>query len=212
MTLKYTAYIFHSPHTYEYVHFAPLGSGNYDGTGYIYNGQIVIYVGDDEWAGGGGGKRAVIKWFDLRDNKWKLTNGCEGYDWNNASETKKFRILKNFNDWCDGRLINIVRMNDVIYGSNWYCPYSHGSHYSLRSNTYHRVAEGSSKTLYASKKGVAFGSGQGYLMNNKIYDSGSIWIRMYGYYDPDGKWHETFNEYVYENIAQSPSNYSINTF
>jgi len=47
---------------------------------------------------------------------------------------------------------------------------------------------------------------------NKIYDSGSIWIRMYGYYDPDGKWHETFNEYVYENIAQSPSNYSINTF
>ena len=104
------------------------------------------------------------------------------------------------------------RMNDVIYGSNWCCPYSHGSHYSLRSNTYHRTAEGSRKTLYASKKGVAFGSGQGYLMNNKIYDSGSIWIRMYGYYDPDGKCHETFNEYVYKNIAQSPSNYSINTF
>jgi len=214
MSIAYTAYIFHSPHEYEHVSPAADGSGLYKDSGYIYNGQIVIYVGDDTWSSGGTtpNKAAVIKWYDLRSGTWKLTNGCESYNWNDADETRQFRILKDFNTWCDGRLINITRMNDVIYGSNYYSTQSGGSHYTLRSNTYIRTATGTSTTIKASSKGVAFGKDQGYLLNNSIASDGTVWIRMYGYYLPDGTWHETSKEYIVEFITNSPSLYSINTF
>lgn len=214
--MTYQAFVFHSPLEKEYACGGVFGSGQYTGQGYIYNGQIIFFVGMDNYiVTGTRYSKAVVKWYDLDDKTWKVGDLGQESDgiWNTPTYKNHLNADTNSRP-TQGVAINITRMNDVIYGSSYYDSHSGGSHYTLRHSGYRTLPGSYASLMEASTKGVAFGESQGFLYaNSDTYDSpGSARIRMYGYYDSNEVWHETTGNYIEIDVTQHPSNYPINTY
>lgn len=208
--MGYQAFIFHTPHTRETVCGGALNSGQYTDSGYLYDGQIIFYVGMDKYYGGASlNQSAVIKWYDLVDKEWKISSAGGDTIWN--TPTYKNYLSKDYNSLTDGAAVNITRMNDVYYGSAYYDSHCGGDHYTLRKTGWRTVPGSGSGQMLASTKGVAFGSGQGYSYGTNLNENSTL-IRMYGYYEPNGHWVETNGNYLEVDLTEYPVNYCINTF
>lgn len=207
--MAYKAFIFHSPKTKEKVFGSTLGTSTlYGDTGYVYNGQIVIYIGTANYSVGANVQQAVIKWYDLDDNTWKAACAGTSGIWDTPTY-KNYLSTDGLGHITEGYCVDITSMNDVVYGSNWRDPHAGGSVYGSRFST---TLHPSEITVPVESKAIAFSRDQGYLMNNSIPNSGDIYIRMYGYYKSGEVWQETTGQYYWENICVHPSEYNLNTF
>lgn len=187
--MAYNYYIYHGSEWY-----LPSDANTGHGAVTIRNGEILMYEAHQSNA-----KAKFLMW----DGEWAYLEVLIQNEQSALNRDSRYYMFAN-GEQSPGWIQHIESFNCDQYGL---CAYG-GSRYTNVRTDVQLWRQGNlyNRTIPAGSD-LAIGSGQGY-----TYGNNQEFIRIYGYWEPNGTWHETYDMYAYVHCDRAVQNTTINTF